>query len=510
MGVYEECDLPPGRKAISSRLLLKIKRNQHGAVDKYKARLVARGFMQEHGYDFYEVSAPTAQSASVRALVYHIVNSPTATVIHQLDVSTAFLHAELDEEVYVQLPRQFANGKVWRLKKALYGLKQAASAWYRTLHKVMLELEFTATSADPCLFYRNEEKRHGRVFMLFHVDDALIAGCDLEMVEKAKSDIASRFSITDLGDAKYFLGIEIIQSNNSVYLSQAAYSEDLLQKHNMAEAKTKKTPFAVGTVLTKTGTLLSEEDHATYRSLVGGLLYLSVNTRPDLAFSVGCLARYMSAPTEDHMLAAKHVLRYLKGTTQYALYFPSESENPNEQQAVVPTSGIRERYDIRLYTDADFANCPDHRKSVSGVYICEEATLSPIAWSSKLQSLVATSTTEAEFVAAATGIKEGLWVLKLIREMRGEFELCDLTLCCDNEAAVALMKNPTAGTQGRSKHIDVQFQFIKDRYQKKHIKVHFVPSEHQLADIFTKQLATSTFVEMRRAIGVRPKPASDE
>jgi hypothetical protein len=191
----------------------------------------------------------------------------------------------------------------------------------------------------------------------------------------------------------------------------------------------------------------------------------------------------MSAPTEDHMLAAKHVLRYLKGTTQYALYFPSGTKYPNEQQAVVPTRDIRERYDIRLYTDADFANCPDHRKSVSGVYICEEATLSPIAWSSSLQSLVATSRTEAEFVAAATGIKEGLWVLKLIREMRGEHELCDLTLCCDNEAAVALMKNPAAGTQGRSKHIDGQFQFIKDRYQKKHIKVHFVPSEHQLADI---------------------------
>jgi hypothetical protein len=222
MGVYEECDLPPGRNAISTKLLLKIKRNQHGAIDKYKARLVARGFLQEPGFDFYEVSAPTAQSASVRALISLTVSSWTPNVIHQLDVSTAFLHAELDEEVYVQLPKQFSNGKVWRLKKALYGLKQAANAWYKTLHKAMLELGYTATSADPCLFYRNEENRHGRVFMLFHVDDALVAGSDLEMVEKAKQEFAGRFSITDLGDAKFFLGIEIVQSCSGIYLSQAA------------------------------------------------------------------------------------------------------------------------------------------------------------------------------------------------------------------------------------------------------------------------------------------------
>jgi hypothetical protein len=218
----------------------------------------------------------------------------------------------------------------------------------------------------------------------------------------------------------------------------------------------------------------------------------------------------MSAPTEEHMIAAKHVLRYLQGTTQLALYFPIAPEADSDQQREMPTSDIRNPYDIRLYTDADFANCPDHRKSVSGVYICEETSLSPIAWSSKLQSLVTTSTTEAEFVAAATGVKEGLWVLKLTREMRGDVHMCDLTLCCDNEAAIALMKNPTAGTQGRSKHIDVQFQFVRERYQKKHIKVHFVPSEHQLADIFTKQLPATTFAEMRKEIGVRPRPDNGE
>jgi hypothetical protein len=227
------------------------------------------------------------------------------------------------------------------------------------------------------------------------------------MVQKAKRDIGNVFSITDLGDAQYFLGIEIVKTSAAIYLSQAAYCDELLQKHQMADSKNKATPFAVGTSLTKEGELLSDDDHATYRSLVGGLLYLSVNTRPDLAYSVGTLARYMSSPTEDHMHAAKHVLRYLRGTTQHALYFPladKVTEVSTYEPAMKPLPNVTERYDIRLYTDADFANCTDHRKSVSGVYICGEKSLCPIAWSSKLQTLVATSTTEAELVAAATGV----------------------------------------------------------------------------------------------------------
>jgi transposase InsO family protein len=504
MGVYEECSLPIGRKAISSKLVLKIKRNEHGAIDKYKARLVARGFLQESGSDFYEVFAPTAQSASFRALMFHAVTGSRHSVLHQLDVSTAFLHADLDEEVYLQLPTQFANEKVWRLKKALYGLRQAAHAWYKTLHAALIRLGFTAHSADPCLFYRDASS--GRVFMLFHVDDALVAGCDLSIVETAKKDISEVFQITDMGAARFFLGIEIIQSPSGIHLNQEAYCNALLDKHGMYDSKSKRTPFSLGTTLVKEGDPLSEQDHATYRSIVGGLLYLSVNTRPDIAFSVGALARYMSAPTEQHMAAAKHVLRYLSGTRTHGLLFPISGEDSVREGPIpeIPANQVRQYYDIRLYADADFANSPDTRKSVTGVFICEHNC--PITWSSKLQSLVTTSTTEAELVAAATGVKEGLWVLKLIREMRGEPALCDLTLYCDNEAAISITKNPTAGVQGRSKHIDVQFRFVRERYQKKHIQVEFVSSTEQLADIFTKQLPTAVFQRLVAEIGVVPAP----
>jgi hypothetical protein len=503
MGVYEECELPPNRKAISSKLLLKIKRNEQGAIDKYKARLVARGFLQESGYDYFEVFAPTAQSASFRALMFHVATATKHAVLHQLDVSTAFLHADLDEEVYLELPPQFANGKVWKLKKALYGLKQAAHAWYKTLHAALLKLGFTPLSADPCFFYRDAPS--GRVFMLFHVDDALVAGCDRFIVEQAKDDLAGVFNITDLKEARFFLGIEIIQFSKGIHLNQAAYCASLLEKHGMRTAKTKSTPFALGTTLVKEGTPLSTEEHATYRSIVGGLLYLSVNTRPDIAFSVGTLARYMSAPTEQHMLAAKHVLRYLCGTIKHGLFFPYSASSVIEGPIpLMPVSAANEAYDIELYTDADFANSPDTRKSVTGVFISEH--MHPITWISKLQSLVTTSTTEAELVAAATGVKEGLWVLKLIREMRRETGLCEMTLYCDNEAAISLMKNPTAGVQGRSKHIDVQFQFLRERYQKKHIKIEFVPSRAQLADIFTKQLPAAVYQKMVKEIGVVAAP----
>jgi hypothetical protein len=479
--------------------VLKIKRNEHGAIDKYKAHLVDRGFLQHEGTDFYEVFAPTAQSTSFRALVWSTCSQ--RGVLHQLDVSTAFLHADLEEEVYIKLPANFANGKVWRLKKALCGLRQAAYAWYNTLRSALLGLGFTIMEADPCMFYKNGTS--GRVFLLFHVDDALVADTSLQLVQEAKAAIASKFKISDLGEARYFLGIEILRSPQGYYLSQEAYCRNLLQKHGFSDMKSKRTPFPQNVCLVKDGTALDDAEHAAYRSIVGGLLYLSVNTRPDISYAVGCLARYMSDPTTDHMAAAKHVMRYLIGTQTLSLYFPLITGD----LAVPPPdpyARTQALYYLQVYSDADFANNKDTRKSVTGVFVCEH--LAPLAWTSKLQSLVTTSTTEAEFVAAASAIKEGLWVLKLIREMHGEPHLNQMTLLCDNQAAISLMKQPSAGVQGRSKHIDVQFKFVKERCQKKHVDVEYISSTDQLADLFTKQQAPSVFAKMVQEIGLRQAP----
>jgi hypothetical protein len=197
------------------------------------------------------------------------------------------------------------------------------------------------------------------------------------------------------------------------------------------------------------------------------------------------------------------LLKYSRSRKLYP-YSRDESVDIEGPTPKFPVNEVRNAYDIALYTDADFANAPGTRKSVTGVFVCEH--VQSITWVSKLQSLVTTSTTAAELVAAATGVKEGLWVLKLIREMRGEPALCDMTLYCDNDAAISLMKNPTAGVQGRSKHIDVQFRFVRDRYQKKYIQAEFAPSPEQLADIFTKQLPAAVRREMVKEIGVVAAP----
>jgi hypothetical protein len=351
------------------------------------------------------------------------------------------------------------------------------------------------------MFYRDSAS--GRVYLLFHVDDALVAGTNLELVREAKAAVAKHFSISDLGEAKYFLGIEILRYSQGYYLSQAAYCRNLLEKHGFSDMKPKRTPFAQHIALVKDGTALEPAEHSVYRSIVGGLLYLSVNTRPDISYAVGSLARYMSAPTEEHMTAVKHVMRYLVGTQTFSLFFPI----PTGGNAVPPPSPrarTRAFYDLQVYCDADFANNKDTRKSVTGVFICEH--YAPLAWTSKLQSLVTTSTTEAEFVAAASAIKEGLWVLKLIREMHGEPHLNHMTLLCDNQAAISLMKQPSAGVQGRSKHIDVQFKFVKERCRKKHVDVEYVSSSEQFADLFTKQQAPAVFATMVQEIGVRAAP----
>jgi Reverse transcriptase (RNA-dependent DNA polymerase) len=335
----------------------------------------------------------------------------------------------------------------------------------------------------------------------------LVGGSNLDLVTSAKADIASVFRISDLGEAKFFLGIEIMRAPEGIFLSQAVYCGTLLEKHATPEMKSKRTPFPQGIALVKDGTALDEADHNLYRSIVGGLLYLSVNTMPDISYAVGSLARYMSAPTTDHMTAAKHVLRYLTGTKSYSLFFPFAEAPSQSNDGLMHNDRIartRALYDLCVYCDADFANNRDSRKSVTGVFICEHMT--PLAWSSKLQSLVTTSTTEAEFVAAASAIKEGLWILKLIREMHGEPYLNHMRLLCDNQAAVSLMKQPSAGVQGRSKHIDVQFKFVKERCQKKHVDVEYIRTDKQLADLFTKQQTPSTFATMVHDIGVRSLP----
>jgi hypothetical protein len=419
-------------------------------------------------------------------------------------VSTAFLNGVLEEDVYIELPSIISPVPTyWKLRRALYGLKQAARAWHTKLCEDLTSIGFEQSVADPCVFF----KGFGRdlVYLLVHVDDGIIVGVQKNCLN-VRDAIASKFIITDAGEATCFLSIEIKRSERGLMLTQEQYCRRILKEFNMDNCTPKSVPMAPGTVLIKDGQPLPPINE--YKSIVGSLLYLSTNTRPDIAHAVGVLSRFMSAPTQEHLQAAKYVLRYLAGTVSLGLFYkflPAGCEPhaggrfswwPNDPAELMPDAKPSVTQP-QVFADADFGNDKDARKSISGMFIEWQG---PITWASKQQSIVTTSTTEAEFVAVAVATKEALWLRKFLS--RPLNRAIPVHVMCDNTAAVSLIRNKTAGVSGRTKHIDVQYMFVRERYARGDIDVHNVASGEQLADMFTKPLPASTFQAHRVSIGL--------
>lgn len=494
MGVYVECqeeDVPRGQKPLPSKGVLKVKRNADASIDKYKYRLVAKGFKQIAGLQYSKVFAPTAQSASFRLLV--ALATCWDLKISQIDVKTAFLYDDLEGEVYMRMPPELGGGVV-RLLKTLYGLKQAARAFHKKLREEMEKLGAVASQHDPCLFYFGTGR--SRVYVLVHVDDCLIVGISEES-EKAKAAISSKFDIKDMGEAKYFLAQEIERNSEGISVHQKAYAERVLSSFGMENCAAKATPMEVCHRLTKDSGIIPKDDDPskrTYAEIVGSLMFLAVNTRPDLSYAVGVLSRFMSKPTDVHFTAAKRVLRYLKGKSEKGLFFPSVKQQKNLKVQIFNETDFREMgvtrgVSMKLFADADFAGDHERRRSTSGMLVTVNGTA--VSWGAKLQTVVATSTAEAEYIAAAMAVKEALWFRKLMNEMYGYSE--KMMLYCDNQSAIHLMTEHTAGTSGKTKHIDVQYHFVQNRFQRGDIDVKYISTEEQKADIFTKAMPGPAF-----------------
>jgi hypothetical protein len=476
-GVYDVVPKPTHQKCLPTKMVLEVKRDQHGRVEKYKARLVALGCRQVAGVDYSEVYAPTALHASVRVLLAHA--AARGYDIHQTDVKTAFLNGELSEEVYVVPPVGTAPaGSVWRLKKALYGLKQAANCWHAKLRDVLTQAGFTGSEVDPCLFILNSGAAYG--YLLIHVDDALLVGPS-DMIARGKQLLQSAFEIKDIGPAKYFLGLEIVsEKDGSVWVGQTRYARELLEVYGMSDCKPVVTPMVAGAHMSKDdGEALTKD--VPYGELIGSLLYLTTRTRPDLAFSVGVLSRFISAPRESHWVAAKRVLRYLAGTVNFGIRYDATKQ------------GLPE-----IYSDADYAGDVDDRKSTSGMAGMMHGGV--VMWRAKRQSIVATSTCEAEYISASEAMKELLWLSNLLSEITGSFS--KLVLQIDNQSAITLMSKRTAGVNGRTKHIDVAFHSLRHRVMRGDVKVCFVSTKQMKADIMTKALPGPTHVAAVKALGL--------
>eukprot|EP00253_Pinus_taeda_P007479 PITA_07479 len=389
---WELVDLPEGKDAIGVKWVYKTKSNAEGKIDRHKARLVVKGYKQQQGRDYDETFAPVARMETVRIVLS--IAAQHKWKIYQMDVKFAFLNGVLKEEVYVEQPSGYEvygqEHKVCKLKKALYGLKQAPRAWYSRIDAYLIE-------NDDLIFTSN--------------DASLIA--DFKVVMK------SEFEMTDLGFLRYFLGIEVDQSENGVFISQDKYVEAVLKRFNMQNIKAAVTPTVMGLKLTKEDSS-KDFNPKLYKSIVGSLMYLTA-TRPDIMHAVSLISRFMERPKETHWQAAKRILRYVNGMKGFGILY-SSSEN----------------FMLTGYTDSDWVGSVDDRKSTSG-YVFHMGS-GAISWASKKQPVVSLSTVEAEYVAAIAAACQAVWLRRVLRDLCHEQEN-GTTIHCDNSSTIALFKN---------------------------------------------------------------------
>ena len=386
-GTWELVDLPLGVVPITCKWIFKIKTKSDGNIERYKARLVARGFQQEYGRDYDETFALVAHMTTVRILT--AIAAQRQWNIYQMDVKNAFLHGELKEEVYMLPPPgvEVPSGQVCHLRRALYGLKQAPRAWFERFTSVLIVVGFKQSDPEPSLFFHQSDR--GRTMILLYVDDMLITGDDEEYITFVKGKLSEQFMMSDLGYLHYFLGIEFSRSSDAYFLSQHRYAMDLLERSGLTDTRTACTPMELNLKLRPNdGTLL--EEPSRYRHLVGSLVYLGV-TRPDIAHAVHILSQFVSAPTSVHFPHLLRVLRYLRGTDSRGLFYGSLNS---------PV--------LRAYSDATWTSEPIFRRSVTGYCIFLGDSL--IAWKSKKQTSVARSSAESELRAIASTTAEIVWI----------------------------------------------------------------------------------------------------
>jgi len=425
-------------KAFKTRFVFDIKHDAEGKPKRYKARFVAQGFNQVPGRDFDETWAPVPNAATTRALF--AVSAAMGWKIHHVDVKTAFLNAKMDKKIYIKLPdgvEPEGLEKTCRLDMALYGTKQAGRLLGIKLDKELQEMGAVRSKVVPCL-YKWHHPVHGCIFILVYVDDVIVAGEKVAGVEDVKRFVSSKFEVRDMGEVEKFIGMKVMRNlaAKTLTLSNPGHTATLREAFGMDKATPHKTPMASGVTLTNAGGGLLPEGNR-YAELVGSLLCLSTTTRPDIAFAMGVLSRIMSCPEEDHMRAAKGVLRYLRGTTRPGVVY-SGSE---------PLQG---------FVDADWAGDIDGCRSPTGsVFTC---TGGAITWASKRQSTVATSMAEAEHVAAAMATKEALWLRKLLSALGVDGGA--VAMGEDNQSRLALVNNPEATR--RTEHVDVANHMVRD------------------------------------------------
>uniref|UniRef100_A0A2N9HQ47 Integrase catalytic domain-containing protein n=1 Tax=Fagus sylvatica TaxID=28930 RepID=A0A2N9HQ47_FAGSY len=455
--VWELVDLPPGRKTIGNKWVLKVKRKADGSIDRYKARLVAKGYTQREGIDYEDTFSPVVRFASIRLILSIVAKQDLE--LFQMDVKTAFLNGELDEEIYMAQPEGFE---------------------VKGHERKMIE-------EDHCVYLKRSKR--SILILSLYVDDILLAGNDMDSIVTTKKWLSSTFEMKDMGEANFVLGVKITRdrSKKLLSLSQGTYIKKILERFHMHNSKPIDTPMEKGCTLSLDQCPKNDEEKnqmskVPYASAIGSLMYAMLCTRPDICFAVGMVSRYQSNPGPAHWRAVKRILRYLRGTSDHALCYHGG--------------------DLRLtgYSDADWASDKDERKSTSGyAFILGGGAVS---WCSKKQSCIALSTMESEYVACSAAVQEAVWLRRFLQRLGVTAHAEDAVLLySDSTSALAYAKDPKY--HGKAKHIELRYHYIRDMVSQGEVILQHISTGSMVADPLTKPIARDLFFSHTKSMGLR-------
>ena len=478
---WELVDLSSGCKPLSSKWIFKRKRKVDGSIDKYKARLVIKGYRQTEGLDYFDTYSHVTRINSIRMVL--AIAALKDLEVHQMDVKTAFLNGDLNEEIYMEQPEGFSapgqEMKVCRLVKSLYGLKQAPKQWHEKFDNVMLLHGFKINECDKCVYVKDDE--HGYVIVCLYVDDMLIVGSDDKMITSTKNMLNSRFDMKDMGLADVILGLKIKRTSDGLVLSQSHYVDTILGKFDKDNSGIARTPVDVTLHFSKN----KEESVAQveYSRVIGSLMYLMSCTRPDIAYAVNKLSRYTSNPGAMHWQEIMRVLKYLRFTRDYGLHYT--------------------RYPAVLegYSDANWISNDKDSKSHSGyVFTLGGAAVS---WKSSKQTVIARSTMKSEFIALDKCGEEAEWLRHFLEDIpRWPKSVPPICIHCDSQSTIGRAQNSMYN--GKSRHIRRRHNTIKQQLSTGVISIDYVKSKDNIADPLTKGLNRELVEKSSKGMGLKP------
>ena len=481
-GTWELTDRPYGCKPVGCKWVFKKKLKPDGTIDKYKARLVAKGYTQKEGEDYFDTYSPVARMTTIRVLLS--LAASYGLIIHQMDVKTAFLNGELEEEIYMDQPDGFVvkgeERKVCKLLKSLYGLKQAPKQWHEKFERTLTSAGFVINEADRCVYYR-----HGggnSVILCLYVDDILIFGTNINAINEVKSFLSKSFDMKDLGEADVILNIKLIEDESGITLTQSHYVEKVLNRFGFMDSKPSPTPYDPSVTLRKNKK--ETRDQLRYSQIVGSLMYLASATRPDISFAVSKLSRFMSNPGDDHWHALERVLRYLRGTMSYGITY---SGHP----AV-----------LEGYSDSNWISDVDVLYATSGYVFTHGG--GAVSWRSCKQTILTRSTMEAELTALDTATVEAEWLRELLMDLPVvEKPVPAILMNCDNQTVIAKVNNSKDNAKS-SRHVKRRLKSVRKLRNSRVITVTYIQTDKNLADPFTKGLSRNVIDIASREMGMRP------